>query len=216
MDLNSEALLVGVLQVVIVVLSLSVHEWGHAYAADRLGDDTPRSEGRVTINPLAHIDPIGTVVLPLLGALGFFGGAAIPGWAKPVYINPDNLRRRMFDEAIVTLAGPLMNFLLAFAAALIVVAAKRLGSAEGEFFGRLMLRANVSLFLFNLLPIPPLDGSKFLMYWFGMSRATYARIAGFGWVMLIVLLNVPGFGSVYGDLIAMVRYPFDAVIRVFA
>src|SRR4051794_38474467 len=113
MDLDLEMLRQGLLRVLVLICSLALHEWGHAFVADRLGDDTPRSQGRVTLNPLAHIDWIGTVLIPLLGVLGFFGGLAGIGWAKPVYTNPSNFRRGMSDQALVTIAGPAVNFLLA-------------------------------------------------------------------------------------------------------
>jgi Zn-dependent protease len=216
MDLDPAALQIGALKFIIVVLSLSFHEWGHAFVADRLGDDTPRSEGRVTIYPPAHIDLLGTIILPLLGALGFFGSFGIIGWAKPVYINPDNFKRRTFDEALVTLAGPAMNFFLAFVGTLILILARRFGSEELVFFGRLMIGINVGLFVFNLLPIPPLDGSKFLMYWFGMSRETYAQLAFYGGFALLLIINVPGFGKFFSFLAGIAAYPFGAMVRVFA
>lgn len=216
MDLDLAALKIGALKFIIVVLSLAFHEWGHAFVADRLGDHTPRSEGRVTLYPPAHIDLLGTIILPLLGALGLFGSFAMLGWAKPVYINPDNFKRRTFDEALVTIAGPAINFLLAFVGTVILIVAKRYGSPELVFFGRLMISINVGLFVFNLLPIPPLDGSKFLMYWFGMSRETYTQIAVYGGFALLLIINVPGFGALFGFLADIVVYPFGAMIRVFS
>jgi Zn-dependent protease len=216
MDLDPAALKIGALKFIIVVLSLSFHEWGHAFMADRLGDDTPRSEGRVTLYPPAHIDLLGTIILPLLGALGFFGSFGMIGWAKPVYINPSNFKRRTFDEALVTLAGPAMNFFLAFVGTIILILARRFGSEELVFFGRLMIGINVGLFVFNLLPIPPLDGSKFLMYWFGMSRETYAQLAFYGGFALLLIINVPGFGAFFSFLAGIAAYPFGAMVRVFA
>src|SRR4051812_12007224 len=114
MDIDMGALREGVLSFIVLVLSLSLNEWGHAIVADTLGDDTPRSQGRVTLYPMAHIDWIGTILIPAMSALGFFGGFAMIGWAKPVYTNPANFRRGMFDEALVTIAGPGVNLFLAF------------------------------------------------------------------------------------------------------
>ena len=104
----------------IVIASLSFHEWGHAFAACKLGDNTAKLMGRVTLNPLRHIDPIGTVLLPIIAILAQF---PVVGWAKPVLINPDNLRRRG-SLSLVTIAGPLMNLLLAlvFAVACVIIA----------------------------------------------------------------------------------------------
>ncbi len=216
MDLDLAALKIGALKFIIIVLSLSFHEWGHAFVADRLGDNTPRSEGRVTLYPLAHIDLLGTIILPLLGALGLFGSFAMLGWAKPVYINPDNFKRRAFDEALVTIAGPAINFVLAFVGTVILIVAKRYNLPELAFFGRLVISINVGLFVFNLLPIPPLDGSKFLMYWGGMSREMYAQLSVYGGFALLLIINVPGFGALFGFLADIVVYPFGAMIRVFS
>lgn len=215
MDIDPGALREGVLRFIIVVFSLALHEWGHAVAADRLGDDTPRLEGRVTLYPMAHIDWIGTILFPALAALGFFGGFAMIGWAKPVYTNPSNFRRGMFDEAIVTLAGPGMNVVLAFVGTIITIVAARFGAEPISEFGYLLLRINVALAVFNMLPIPPLDGSKFLMYWLGMSREAYAQIAGYGSLALLVLINVPGFGRLFGTLIGFAMLPFRLMLYHF-
>jgi len=114
MDLSSEQIIRGITGFVIVIISLSFHEWGHAAMADKFGDDTPRRMGRVTFNPAAHVDLIGTVALPLLAIFLQF---PIIGWAKPVFINPDNLPKTS-QRAWVTIAGPGMNLLLAVMAAI--------------------------------------------------------------------------------------------------
>jgi Zn-dependent protease len=181
-----------VLDLIIVIISLTVHEWGHAAMADRLGDHTPRSQGRVTLNPIAHVDPIGTILIPLLGALGLFGTFGVIGWAKPVYTNPSNFRNRTADQAWVTIAGPGMNIVLALLCVLGVGIAIRFVPTLVPLFMHIM-EINVILTVFNLLPIPPLDGSKFLMYWFGMSEEAYIRFAQYGGILLLVLINIPAF-----------------------
>jgi Zn-dependent protease len=143
------------------ILSLSIHEFAHAWSAWKLGDDTAARQGRLTLNPLAHVDPIGTLLLPLLG---------VPfGWARPVPVDPARFRRGVSmgrGMAITAAAGPLSNVLLAAVSAVLLGIAARFtpslveeGSA-GLFFLLGMLQLNVGLAIFNLIPVPPLDGSR--------------------------------------------------------
>ena len=203
----------GLLAYLIVIASLAIHEWGHAAMADRLGDDTPRSQGRVTLNPLAHIDLIGTVIIPLLG---IFSGFPIIGWAKPVIINPDNLPKTA-DRAWVTIAGPGMTLILALLAAVALGLFARFAPQLGisPLIG-LIIQINVGLMVFNLLPIPPLDGSKFLMYWFGMSETAYVNFARFGWIILMVMINIPQTRGLLSTLIVSSMEPFLTIASLFA
>lgn len=207
--MNYEELRQGLISYLIVISSLTLHEWGHAATADNLGDDTPRRMGRVTINPLAHLDLIGTVLLPLIS---IFSGVSLIGWAKPVIINPNNLKK-VSDRAWVTLAGPGMNLILAAAAAVTLGLLGKGHPELRELFVSVML-INVSLMVFNLLPVPPLDGSKFLMYWFGMKQETYAQFSRFGWIILMVLFNVPQARLWFGGLIQEASKPFLALIQL--
>ncbi len=167
MDNLAERLPEALLILSFFIISLSLHEWGHAAMADKLGDPTPRSQGRVTFNPLRHIDWLGTVAIPLLGILGVFGGFAMIGWAKPVMINPANFKNPKNDSAWVTIAGPGMNLVQAVLAAVIASLLHQHPNSGSLLW--YFVQINIGLMVFNLLPIPPLDGSKFLRYWFGMS-----------------------------------------------
>ena len=208
MSIDAEAIRLALTVLIIFIGSLSLHEWGHAWMADRLGDDTPRSQGRVTLNPMAHIDPIGTILIPLIGALGFFG---IIGWARPVMINPAAFKRRNWDQAWVTIMGPAMNAAIGMGAVVVIVVCERFDGRAADMIGQfftLVLHFNILLIVFNLLPIPPLDGSKFLMYWFGMSEEAYYGFARWGWILLIVLINLPPFWSLFQTLMDYASVPF--------
>ena len=148
-----------------VLIAITFHEFAHAFVADKLGDDTARREGRLSLNPFDHLDPIGTVLLLFAGF----------GWGKPVHVNPKNYTRKMSmekGEALVSIAGPIMNFLLAIIFAIIYYGIIKLAgvsfiySTMGGIIMSLIsatVSINVGLGLFNLIPLPPLDGSKVIM-----------------------------------------------------
>ncbi len=202
----------------VLVCSLSLHEWGHAFAADKLGDPLPRLQGRVTLNPLAHIDPIGTIAIPLLMIL-LSPGFAIIGWAKPVQVSLPNPKTRMRDDLVSTAAGPAMNLLLAIVLAIALAFATRYGSDLHQQAVFMALYVNLLLLVFNLLPIPPLDGSHFLPY-AGMSRETYARIARFSLIILIILINIPVFWTLMRTIIEWLMVPLlfltDGVLNLLS
>ena len=153
-----------IFQIAILIMSVVVHEVSHGYAASMLGDQTAKYQGRLTLNPIKHIDPIGSIVVPTIGYL--FGGF-IFGWAKPVPYNPYNLKPGRWSEATVAVAGPASNLVLALIFGLLL----RFGVSMNwspAFMGitASIVFINILLAIFNLVPIPPLDGSKILMAFF--------------------------------------------------
>lgn len=175
----------------ILVGSLSVHEWAHAYMAYRLGDNTAERAGRLTLNPFAHIDVIGTVILPLFMLLASPGFAVI-GWAKPVPFDPRNLKNRALGDILISMAGPASNLLICLGVSVIGGGVLRILPDVGPLFG-FVIWINAILMLFNLIPIPPLDGSHVLKQVVRMREETYIRFAQWGFIMLLILINIPQF-----------------------
>jgi Zn-dependent protease len=171
------------------LIAITIHEAAHALVADKLGDPTPRLAGRLTLNPIAHIDPYGTVMVPLL--LIFIGSPFVIGWAKPVPIDPYNLAHPKKDSALISFAGPFANILLATLLAFLF----RFGL--GNELTLALIRFNVVLAVFNLIPIHPLDGGKVLV---GLlpaneSRQLDAILTRYGMLLLLFLI-FPLFGGV--------------------
>jgi Zn-dependent protease len=193
--MNSGVLFDGLLDYVLLIIVITFHEFGHAWAAWKLGDDTARLQGRITLNPIAHMEIIGTVVLPLLAIFLRTSGSALAsfiiGWGRPVPVNPAQLRRGKFDEMLVAMAGPMMNVIIALFAMAIVRVAVLLD--WGLVIEPCFKLAWISMFLafFNLLPIPPLDGSHILKYITGMTYEAFWRFSQFGFIIVLVLLQMP-------------------------
>ena len=209
MDISPEQIRNIVVGVFILLISVALHEFGHAFAAYKLGDDTPKRQGRVTLNPIAHADPIGTLLLPVVGGLysaasGFAGGF---GWGKPVQWNPSRIRRGIkmsTANIIVSFAGPFMNVVLAFLVTLTHVILIKAGvltmaiDATGRFVSPvdmiLVMAAatNFILFFFNLLPIPPLDGGHILEAFTPYKhRDKYEAYARYGPFVLLGVMQIP-------------------------
>ena len=182
----------GLISYLGLIVLLTFHEFGHAWTAEKCGDDTARLQGRCSLNPIVHIDPIGTVVLPLLMIFLSPGiSRFMIGWAKPVPVNPYNLRNPRVDDILVSMAGPAMNLLLAVG----LVALARAGVLfhlrdAAELFLQ-MAALSLLLCFFNLIPIPPLDGSHVLRNLTGMSWEAYAKFAQFGFIAMIVAIQIP-------------------------
>lgn len=213
----STAFIVGIFEFVLLLFSLSFHECAHAWMASRLGDQTARLEGRITLNPMYHIDPIGTLLIPALAIFGpfigftFFSGFLI-GWAKPTPVITRNFQKIVRDDNLTTLAGPASNLVLAAAAfaALATICVAVPGGRElvhanlsgGLAMGSglqpvvllalLAIEVNLSLFFFNLLPFPPLDGSRVLR-----NILPYNAVQAFDriniWISYLLMIVVGGF-----------------------
>jgi len=169
----------------ILIYSIILHEVSHGFVAYRLGDPTAKYEGRLTLNPISHLDPIGTILLPLITFLAF---GFIFGWAKPVPYNPYNLKNPTRDSIYIALAGPLTNILLALIFAFLY---KNFDS----FIFLFGLRINLILAFFNLLPIPPLDGSKILLTKIPLEIYQYLELYGFVLVILFIVFFFPYFSK---------------------
>jgi Zn-dependent protease len=189
MDLDPAYIRSGLIVFIILFAGVAFHEWGHAIAADLLGDDTPRAEGRVTLNPLVHMDLVGTVIAPLVNIFIFGGALAFMGWGKPVMTNLSNFKRRWRDDIIVNLAGPAANLLVALVSilvgSLVVVAQPRLGELVNQ-----LVVMNVGLAVFNLLPIPPLDGASILRHFVGISEEAFLGISRWSGIILLLVVNI--------------------------
>jgi Zn-dependent protease len=185
-------ILTVLLIIFVVVLAIVLHECAHGWMANRLGDPTAKRMGRLTLNPLKHVDPVGTILVPgalyLLHAFGVTHTLIMFGWAKPVPVNFHALPNPRRDKILVALAGPVTNLLIAFVFAQLIRFGVFLPLAQVFLWGVLL---NVALAIFNLLPVPPLDGSRIISGLIpdGCERA-YSRIEPFGIIIVIVLLNL--------------------------
>ncbi len=186
-------------QIVAFAVAITFHEFMHAWSANLMGDPSAKDLGRVSLNPIAHIDPIGTILLPLL--LIFSGSGFVFGWAKPVPINPNNFRDRKIGEILTSLAGPIANFVIAFVFSVLYNFLPN--SGDFSTFLAVMVSINVLLMVFNLIPIPPLDGSHVLkMFLPYRVAATFER---YGPWLLFPLVFLFG-GYIIGPLVAIVQY----------
>lgn len=194
-----------IFQLIVLLFSVVVHEVAHGLMALRLGDHTARLAGRLTLNPIKHIDPIGSVILPL--ALALIPGGVVFGWAKPVPYNPFNLKNPKQGGALVAAAGPLTNIAVAGVFALVLRFGFGIFPMATELFATIIL-INLALAVFNLIPIPPLDGSKILFAFFPRVLAPLEdMLERYGFIILLVLVF-----SGIGFITPLVRFLFTLFV----
>ena len=195
--------MLALFQIIVLIFSAVIHEYMHGWMADRLGDPTARNAGRLTLNPIAHLEWFGSLLLP--GMMLFAGMPFVFGWAKPVPYNPYNLRDRRWGDAKVALAGPAANFVVALVFALLL---RFLPFISLTFSGliALIVYINLILMVFNLLPIPPLDGSKILASFLSPAwREKYLSLERFGFI-LVILFAWLGFSFLLPLIDALFRF----------
>jgi Zn-dependent protease len=193
MDISADQVRVALLSLVAFVVSVAVHEFGHAFMADRLGDRLPRSQGRLTLSPFAHADLVGTIILPLIAA--FTPGIPMIAWGKPVQTNPQNYTKRLSPRVghmLVSLMGPAMNLLLAVVVSLVILVlaqAHVLHRPLALGLIQYVLALNLTLLFFNLIPLPPLDGGAVLAGLLPESLQIIPRtLQRYGMILFFVLL----------------------------
>ena len=210
----------------ILLFSVVIHEISHGYMALRLGDPTARDMGRLTLNPIPHIDLVGSIMVPLFSL--FVAGQVFIAWAKPVPVNPMNFSNYRRDEILVSVVGPASNFFLAFVCTICFIAVGFLGSLITQpsevviqgfdfllkmFAGGITL--NIVLAVFNMIPIPPLDGSHVLASILPDDAADRFRSIGFfGVFIILILLRWPPFYNVFSGIVGMLMIPFRTLIQL--
>jgi Zn-dependent protease len=226
--LQPSSLVIAIFEFVLLIFSLSVHECAHAWMASRLGDQTARLQGRVTLNPMYHVDPLGTLLFPAIMIFGplFSGGALggfLFGWAKPTPVITRNFKNIVRDDTLTTLAGPVSNLILAFAGfvglAAIILFQGHLPPSDNVMTNvqalgllcELAINVNLALFFFNLLPLPPLDGSRILRHFlpYNMLNA-YDRMGILSFVLMI-FLGGPIVRFLMGPTLGLVRLALNSL-----
>lgn len=204
-----------------VLFAITLHEAAHGYVARQFGDPTAEQAGRITLNPLSHIDPVGTLLVPglILAVSSLFGGGMLFGWAKPVPVSFGRLRRPKADMLWVAAAGPFANLLMAIGWALMFGIALRMGDTAYRIPAMKMADAGVQinaiLMFLNLIPVPPLDGGRIAVSLLPNRLAiSFAKLEPYGFPILLVLLFTGMLEAVLGPLVALFRYSLDLVFGI--
>ena len=212
----------------ILLFSVVVHELSHGLMALRLGDPTARDMGRLTLNPIPHIDPIGSIVVPLFSLI--MSGRVFIAWAKPVPVNPLNFSNYRRDDILVSVVGPISNFLLSFFCAVMVILLAHLMpllqslnvsllDEAMRFFLKMFYAGvvlNVVLAVFNMIPVPPLDGSHVVASLLPEEMShQYRSIGFFGIFIILILMRWQPFATIFQTVIGTLTYPFELLIHVF-
>jgi Zn-dependent protease len=192
--------------IIALIFSIVFHELAHGIVADKLGDDTPRNSGRLTLNPVSHIDPVGSIMLPLI--LFLLNAGFIFGWAKPVPINYLNFKNPKRDIMLVALAGPLSNILFALLLTFLLKFWILLDFYVNKDLVLLMIRLNIVLAVFNLLPIPPLDGSKIFFNFLPFPYQLILENWGF-LILIFILIFAPQL------IFGIINYIFSIYLNIF-
>lgn len=227
--MNLRAYLDNIYVVPILIFSVVIHEMAHGWVALRCGDPTARDLGRLTLNPIPHIDLFGSIIIPLFSILAT--GRVFIAWAKPVPIDPRNFGNFRRDDSLVTVAGPISNFIIAFICALLVVILYSIVTALSinkeslsfQFLNFLYTMFNYGIFLnvtlaiFNLFPIPPLDGSHLLANLLPDEAAyRFRQIGFFGIFLILILFNyVPGFSKIFIAVVMFFTRPYLNFVELF-
>ncbi|MCK5061066.1 site-2 protease family protein [Candidatus Parcubacteria bacterium] len=196
-----------IFQIIVLIFSAIIHEYMHGWMADRLGDTTAKDAGRLTLNPLPHIDPFGSILVP--GILILSGAGFVFGWAKPVPYNPYNLRDVKYGSAKVAAAGPLANLITAIFFGLILRFFPIVDPMLVLFLS-IIVQINLLLMIFNLVPIPPLDGSKVIMPFLPHSvQQKFAQLERYGMILVILFIMV-GFSII----IPIINFLFRLIVGI--
>ena len=220
--MSADTLLRVLVWAVPVLFSIVVHEVSHGWVAHKLGDDTAKRMGRLTLNPVPHIDPLGTVILPLVMIIA---GGPVFGWAKPVPFNPYNFNRNVNPKSgamWVALAGPCSNLIIAFLSSFLLVATLKYLAGLPDIlffsitqFAKALFIINLLLASFNLIPIPPLDGSKILMRFLPDRYATqFLQFERYGFILLFLLLATGLLGNLISVPMGFLTYLFLAIPKL--